>query len=320
MRIAPLHAALGRVRLDGAIFLRAEYTEGWAYQSPPARDLADMLRPGRQRLVLFHIVAAGSCWVALGDGQQHWARQGDVIVLPYGDQHAMGGATDADRVPIATLLAPPPWVDFPVIHHGGGGRRSDIVCGYLDADDPLFDPRLRALPPVFVVRPSGAAAGWVQASIAYALEQSAAATTSGSVVSTRLPELLLVEVLRIHLASAPAADHGWLTALRDPVLAAALALLHQAPDRKWTVGDLASAATVSRSLLDERFRQVLGRPPIRYLTEWRLHVAKELLATTDLPVTAIARRAGYDSGEAFSRAFKRAVGRAPTHWRADRRG
>jgi AraC-like DNA-binding protein len=316
MSAGALDRALEGVRLDGAIFLRAEYTDGWAYQSPPAQQLAELLRPGRQRLILFHIVAAGSCWVALADGNRYLARRGDVIVLPYGDQHTMGGAGDAPVVPIATLLDSTPGIEFPVIQYGGGGPRTDIVCGYLDADDPLFDPRLRALPPVFVVRPSGSAATWVQASITYALEQSTPSAAASSAVTTRLPELLLIEVLRIHLATAPAADHGWLAALRDPVLAPALALLHQSPDRKWTVTDLAATTAVSRSLLDERFRQVLGRPPIRYLTEWRMHTAKELLATTTLTVAAVARRAGYDSEEAFSRAFKRAHGQAPAHWRA----
>jgi AraC-like DNA-binding protein len=70
-------------------------------------------------------------------------------------------------------------------------------------------------------------------------------------------------------------------------------------------------------VLDDRFRQVLGRSPIRYLTEWRMHLATELLATTDLAVATIARRVGYESEEAFSRAFKRARGRSPSHWRAD---
>ena len=124
-------------------------------------------------------------------------------------------------------------------------------------------------------------------------------------------------MLRLHVATAPAADRGWLAALRDPVLAPALAELHRTPERKWTVADLAAAANVSRSLLDERFRDALGRSPIRYLTDWRLHVAKDLLATTTLGVAAVARRVGYDSEEAFSRAFKRAYGRAPAHWRAE---
>ena len=77
-----------------------------------------------------------------------------------------------------------------------------------------------------------------------------------------------------------------------------------------------SRAAVSRSLLDDRFRTVLGRSPIRYLTEWRMHLAERALATTDISVVAIARRVGYDSEEAFSRAFKRARGLSPSHWRA----
>jgi transcriptional regulator GlxA family with amidase domain len=128
--------------------------------------------------------------------------------------------------------------------------------------------------------------------------------------------MLLVEVLRQHLATAPAADRGWLAALHDPVLQPALAALHAAPEQKWTVTELARAAAVSRSGLDERFRQVLGRSPIRYLTEWRMHLADDLLTSTDLGVAAIARRVGYDAEEAFSRAFKRHRGAPPAQWRS----
>ena len=103
---------------------------------------------------------------------------------------------------------------------------------------------------------------------------------SPNVIATRLPELVLMEVLRTHLANAPAIEHGWIAALRDPVLAPALAALHQQPGRGWTVAELAAAVATSRSVLDERFRQVLGQSPIRYLTAWRMHLAMELLATT----------------------------------------
>jgi len=106
--------------------------------------------------------------------------------------------------------------------------------------------------------------------------------------------------------------------LRDPVLAPALSLVHATPDHRWTVAELASRAAVSRSVLGERFRLVLGRSPIRYLTEWRMHLAEEFLATTSLGVAAIARRVGYDSEEAFSRAFKRARGLSPSHWKGSR--
>ena len=309
-----LGTALDGLRLEGAIFLRGEYTEAWAYESPTGEMMAAVLRPGRERLVYFHIVASGRCWVSVEGGEPHWADRGDVVVLPYGHQHRMGGEAPATCVDVLELMTPPPWTEFPVVRHGSGGERTDVICGYLDVEDPLFEPSLAALPPIFVVRPTGAAAPWVESSLRYVLE----ATEGGAgdpQLLTRLPAIVLAEVLRLHLATAPAADRGWMAALRDPVLAPALGELHRAPERKWTVADLAAASNVSRSLLDERFRQLLNQSPIRYLTEWRMHVAEDLLATTDLGVHPIARQVGYDAEEAFSRAFKRAHGVAPSQWR-----
>jgi AraC-like DNA-binding protein len=311
----PLRAALEKLRLDGAIFFRAEFTENWAFESP-LKDLTQALRPGAKSMILFHIVAAGRCWIAMPGGERHWANRGDVIVLPYGDDYLMGGAEPAEIVPIMNLMSRPPWDSMPVLEHGAGGERTDIVCGHMYSDDPLFDPAMRAFPPVFVVRvPDGPAARWVASSINYAL-----AVTTDSLPappsSTRLPELLLTEVLRIHLETAPMAEHGWIAALHDRVLAPAMAALHAEPQRRWTVAELASAATVSRSVLDQRFRAVLGLSPIKYLTEWRMHLADDLLRTTDLSVSAISRRIGYESEEAFSRAFRRSHGNSPGARRA----
>jgi AraC-like DNA-binding protein len=312
-----LQDALERLRLQGAIFLRGEYCEPWEYESFTAPETVRVLRPGAERLILFHVVASGTCWVRVGEGERHWARAGDVIVLPYGDQHHMGGTLDAESVPMSRILQPPPWLEPPVIRHGADGARTDVVCGYLHSTDLLFDPELRVFPPVFVVRPpEGPAADWVRAGVQYALQITHAHDGHAEVTEARLPELLLVEVLRLHLASAPAADDGWLAALHDPVLRPALALLHAEPDRRWTVSDLARESAVSRSVLDARFREVLGRSPMRYVTEWRMHVAEDLLVTTDLPVGAIGRRVGYDAEEAFSRAFKRSHGSAPSVWRS----
>jgi AraC-like DNA-binding protein len=305
----------------GAIFLRAEYREAWAYESMSGPDTARILRPGTDRVVLFHVVASGTCWVRVGDGEKHWASAGDVIVLPYGDQHRMGGVEDARTVPLMSIMEPPPWSALPVIRHGPvDGTQTEVICGFIHSEDPLFDPGLRVFPRVFVVRPATpAAAGWVQANIAYALDQAASSPLGPDAVPSRLPELLLVEVLREHLRTAPAVDEGWVAPLHDPVLRPALAELHRAPEHRWSVGELARAAATSRTRLDGRFREVLGRSPIRYLTEWRLHVAQDLLATTDLSIGAVARRVGYDAEEAFSRAFRRAYGQPPGAWRASHR-
>lgn len=318
--VDPLGDALARLTLQGAIFLRGEYTEPWEYESVPGADAAAILSPGRRRVILFHVVASGRAWVEVGDGERHWGNAGDVFVLPYGDTHRMGGSdASLSCTAFGTVLPRPPWREMPVVRLGGGGQATDIVCGYLACDDPLFEPRMQALPPVFVVSPPpGPARDWVRAGVEFALQQTALVTDSQVEAPTRLPELLLLEVLRLHLASAPAADHGWIRAMRDPVLAPALAAIHAAPGQKWSVGLLAREARVSDSLLDERFREVLGLAPIRYLAGWRMHLAEDLLRSSDLPVVAVARRVGYDSEEAFSRAFKRAHGQPPSSWRVQR--
>jgi AraC-like DNA-binding protein len=310
--------ALDRLRLEGAIFLRAEYRDPWSYVSLTGPETAAILRPGTDRVVLFHLVASGTAWIEVDGEARHWASAGDVVVLPYGDQHRMGGTGEAVSVPLDSIMEAPPWTRMPVIRHGGSdGELTNVVCGFLHSEDVLFEPSLGVFPRAFVVRPRDAAsAGWVSANIEYALGQADRSPVGADAVPTRLPELLLVEILRQHLATAPALDHGWLAALHDPVLQPALAAVHGSPADGWTVSTLARRANVSRSALDSRFRHVLGLSPIRYLTEWRMHVARDLLTSTDLGVAAVARRAGYDAEEAFSRAFKRHSGTAPAQWRA----
>jgi AraC-like DNA-binding protein len=311
-----LNSTLEQLRLEGAIFFRAEFTDEFAFESAPLA-FAAALTPRADRLILFHIVAAGTCWVSVDDGVRQWAREGDVIVMPYGGRYVLGGRTPVDAPSMLDLPGPPPWEDIPVVRQGGGGPRTDVVCGYLHSEHPLFDPSMKALPPVFVVRlPEGPASSWVQASIAYALEATTPSDKSPAVLATRLPELVLMEVLRVHLSAEPSGNRGWLVALRDPVLAPALALMHAHPEHRWSVGELATRTAVSRSVLDDRFRQVLGQSPIRYLTRWRMHLAENLLGTTDLTVYDVARRVGYQSEEAFSRAFKRERGQSPAHWRS----
>ena len=320
---AALLEALNRLHVRGAIFLHGRYSEPWAYRSVPKLDAAAILAPGAARVVLFHVVASGRCWVEVEGadwpgrqpGVRHWADAGDVVVLPYGDAHLMGGVEDAELVDMTTLLSPPPWESMPFIELGEGGESTHVVCGYMTCDDPLFDPAMRALPPLFVVRPTGAAASWVRASIEFATGQVTKVADDRFEAPPMLPQLLLVEVLKLHLASAPTSEVGFVTALRDPVAAPAMALIHADPARKWSVADLASAVNVSVSHLDERFRKTVGIPPIRYLTGWRMHLAQELLIGTDLGVASIARRVGYESEEAFSRAFKRQFEVAPSIWR-----
>ncbi|HEX7891314.1 MAG TPA: AraC family transcriptional regulator [Ramlibacter sp.] len=311
-----LSDVLGRVRLASAVFLAGEFSEPWAFRSTDEETLCAIVQPGAQHLVLFHVAVEGRFTITLDSGVTATVNAGDAVVLPYCDVHTMGWPKDTPAVAIASLVPPPPWAAMPVVRHGGGGAPTRILCGYLHCAELLFNPLLRALPPLIHVRPvSEQAAEWRQGSLRYALSQAQGQARPVPALVDRLPELVLVDCLRQYAEELPAGQAGWLGALRDPLLCRALTLLHAQPAHPWTVDTLANQVAASRSVLADRFTQVLGVSPIRYLTQWRMELAAQMLRTeSHLGIAAIADRVGYESEAAFSRAFKRHVGCAPASW------
>jgi AraC-like DNA-binding protein len=308
---------LRRVQLSSAVFLRGEFSEPWAFASTDAATLAAVVSPGARRLVLMHLAVEGSFHIRLQSGESAEAHAGDAVVLPYCDEHSMGFPGDAAPVPIVNLLPAPPWLHYPVVcQTGGGGARTRVLCGYLACEDLIFNPVLHALPRLIHVKSQpGPASEWRQASVRYAMEAKAAGSERSAELLARIPELVLVDCLRQYAMDLPAEQTGWLAALKDPVLSRALVLLHAQPAEPWTVEALARRAAVSRSVLAERFSRTLSVSPIRYLTQWRLQLASDMLRATPLGMAAIAERVGYESEAAFSRAFKRHLGVAPAAWR-----
>jgi transcriptional regulator GlxA family with amidase domain len=132
---------------------------------------------------------------------------------------------------------------------------------------------------------------------------------------SRLSELLLAEAIRAYAASLPDGDAGWLRGLRDPQIGRALALLHRDVAAPWTAESLAAAVAMSRSAFVDRFGDLVGKPPIRYLTTLRLQTARRRLRDLGTPLGRLAPTVGYTSEEAFSRAFKREFGVSPSQWR-----
>jgi AraC-like DNA-binding protein len=305
---------LAHIRLSGALFLRGQYAAPWAFDSPDPSDLVSLLAPGAERLIVFHFIRRGSVWVT-ADGARVDGVAGDVVVLPHGHRHVMGSHDAIEAVPIADLLPAPPWAGVPVCRVDGPGEVSEIACGYFRCDELLFNGVLRQLPAVFRVRPGGATADMLNAAVRYIMEEPSGASRSGGSLQARVPELLLVEALRLFAEAGTSAQ--WLAATGDPVVGRALKLLHEDPTRAWSVDELARAAASSRSVLNERFHQLLGQSPMRYLVSWRMQIAADLLRTTGLKIADIAERSGYGSDVAFSRAFQRHVGTSPAQWRAN---
>ena len=148
------------------------------------------------------------------------------------------------------------------------------------------------------------------------ISEAGAAQPGNTCLFARLTELLFIEVLRRHMAGLPPGAVGWLAALNDPLVGRALQLMHAQPAYPWTVDDLARQCAASRSLLAERFKTLLGQPPMHYLACWRLQLAAQMLRDGVQGIAAIAARTGYESESAFNRAFKRHAGEPPAAWRA----
>lgn len=304
------------IRLSGGIRFRTEYLAPWSIETPPPHQLAVLLQAASQRIVSFHIVAEGTCWVELDGCANKQLSKGDIIVFPYGSSHILSDRPGKPPIPVEDILPPQPWSDMPVLKYGGNGALTQLVCGFLLCDELLFNPFLRTLPvlmhiPVFT-EPT---CPLLETGVRYIIEETLGDRPGSSCLLTRLTELMFVEILRNHMQHISEQPIGWLAALKDSIVGPVLNLLHARPEYNWTVTELAGQVGVSRSTLATRFTQLLGQPPMQYLTQWRLQLAVNLLKSTDAGMAKIATQVGYESEAAFNRVFKRHLGMPPATWR-----
>jgi AraC-like DNA-binding protein len=191
---------------------------------------------------------------------------------------------------------------------GGGGAPTTIVCGSLSFDRASLKPITQLLPNFILMKADQARTLALHNTVQALASEMAEQAPGSEVVATRLAEVLVIQLLRAHIASGPARNKGWLRAVFDPQLGTALSALHDKVNAPWTVESLAEAAGMSRSAFAARFKELLGQTPLEYVTEWRMQKAMQLLQQRDKKLIDIARSVGYESDAAFSKAFKRVVG------------
>jgi AraC-like DNA-binding protein len=194
-----------------------------------------------------------------------------------------------------------------------------MFCGFLGSDDG-FNPLIQALPSVLKIDVrEGTSRQMIEASLKFAAGELMQGRLASSDVLSRLSELLFVEAVRRYASTLEGEQVGWLKGLKDPQIGRSLALIHQDIAKPWSTQTLANEVAMSRSAFMARFAAIVGLPPIRYLTVWRMEMAKLELRETAKAIARIAHVVGYESEEAFSRAFKREFGLSPALWR-ERRG
>ncbi len=296
-----LSDVLSAAGVRGTVAARIEAGESWTWL---ARDISN---------AAFHAVTAGTVWLGLPDQTPIKLQPGDVVLLPSGSEHRL--ASDAESMNRPHRQSEFRQTDGGLVQIGTGPVQAHVLCAHYRYDPAVSIQVLGLLPKVVHIRANhgGGSLGDTVRLLARELAQPQMAT---GVVLNSLVDILLIQLLRVWLASRPIpSEVSWLGVLSDPIIGLAVTKLHENPARAWTMATLAAEVRVSRATLSRRFPAVVGQTPGGYLTRWRMDLAALRLRDSDDSLEDIARDVGYTSVYAFSRAFSRTRAVAPGRYR-----
>jgi AraC-like DNA-binding protein len=310
-----LSEVLRSVRLRGAVFLDGRFTSPWAVSSVVTAEACKPLMSQPSQLIAYHMVIEGKMLLSIDGDPPTLVRAGEIVILPRNDAHVAASEAGLNPVDGYSLVEPSPDGGLLRVKYGGGGAPARLFCGFLGCENSC-NPLIATLPRVLTIDMGEATSkDLVEASLKFAASELVQGRLADSSVLSRLSELLLIEAVRRYADSGGDAHIGWLRALKDPGIGRALALIHQDIAAPWTTESLAQAVAMSRSAFMDRFSSLIGVPPIKYLTSWRMETAMIQLRETARSVAQVGHAIGYESEEAFSRAFRREIGLSPSPWR-----
>ncbi len=294
---------LSRLKLRGRVFCCSELTAPWSM----SLDKSDFAH--------FHVIEEGEAWLMLGRSSVRLGT-GDLIVVPHGKGHVLSDSRNTPPASLKRLMRGRTSNGCHLMRHGGGGARTLMTCGSFRFESSFENPLLAVLPEVIHIRGNqDGVREWLEPTLSMLTWEARNPRSGSQTMIDRLTDIIFVQAVRLWVDSQPAAQAGWLGALRDRQIGTALQLIHREPARDWSVSSLAVNVAMSRSPFAARFTQLVGEPPLSYITRWRMHLAANLLTDDDLTLSEIAERVGYDSEAAFSKAFKRRFGLAPGAYR-----
>ena len=297
----PLGETLHLLRLNGSLYCRSELTAPWGV------DL-----PAFEGHMMFHVITSGYCWLEVEGEEPRLLQQGTLALVPHGNGHCIRSNPTADVEPLFGIPVEQVSDRYEIMRYGGGGELTNLTCGVVSFDHVAGQQLIAQLPKVLQIDTWGDEEGsWLQSTLRFIAREAKELRPGGETVITHLADILIIQAIRKWIDSAPEADQGWLAALRDGHVGKALAAIHREPAKDWTVASLAKEVGMSRSGFSARFTNLVGESAMRYLTMWRMQLARMQLQETSDTLAVLADRFGYQSEAAFCRAFKRMFGVPP---------
>ncbi|WP_119273711.1 AraC family transcriptional regulator [Taklimakanibacter deserti] len=301
----PLSDMLRGLRLDGVDYGRCELKAPWAILMPA------------QEAARFHFIGRNGCWLLTPDKEWIAIKPGDAALLPRGAEHQLASAPGVEPMPLAHYEIAPVSGNIFDVKGGGEGESTLLFCGSLTFNVDRAHPLLKAMPELM----RSCELALSEPAIPHLLEAMACEVTMNRIGSSgilaRLADVLAAGIIRAWVERACGDATGWIAAARNPEVGRVLAQIHLDPSRDWSVEALARLMGASRSGFAERFTEIVGETPARYVAQVRMHQARQWLMRDRMRISVVARKLGYESEASFSRAFKRVIGTAPSNLRAN---
>jgi AraC-like DNA-binding protein len=266
---------------------------------------------GRHEGIKFQAMISGACWLAIaGIDEPIRISAGDCYLLPRGLPFRLASDLALEPVDAMTFLRHPLQGSVRTVNGGGD---CFAIGGHFAFAGKHAEMLLAMLPPIVHLRTESdkATMRW---SVERLMRELREPQPGGTLIAQQLASMMLVQALRLHLNDGAHGAVGWLFALADRQMSAAMSAMHAQPGRRWTIDSLAREAAMSRSTFALKFKRAVGASPMDYLTRWRMMLAADRLANTGAPISELAPSLGYESESAFSTAFKRVMGCAPRHY------
>jgi AraC-like DNA-binding protein len=275
---------------------RLEAGGDWSFRLPQ-RDIIKLVT-----------VLSGGCWMVQADEAPVWMSAGDTFLLCHSPSYTLASDPILPPLEAASVFD---WQQNNIGHYNGS--ETVLLAASFELDTKNAALFIDALPSFFLITTSHPTALTLKKSIE-SLDQELQTSEFGfNLMRQYLAEILLIQFLRAYSMNPSFRDNqvGWLGALDDPKIAAALHLMHNQIDQKWTVASLASSIGMSRSAFSAHFKTCVGMPPLQYLLRWRMQIARKKLIKGER-VSTVAEAVGYASESAFGYAFKKVFGQSPT--------
>ncbi|TFW16647.1 AraC family transcriptional regulator [Massilia arenosa] len=266
---------------------------------------------------LFILVSGAPCLLRRPGGTDLVLNDGDMVILPRAGESHWRSHADAELVTFEEAVRRAQLSGQHIAHVNSRRAGATVLTGAAFwTEDVIVHPVLAALPDtVHLKRDLPGMQRWIAPSLALMQDEIQAHQAGSSAVLRHLSNMLLVQAIRVFIASWPADAPVWLRGMADARLAPAVELMHASPEREWTLDVLAKEAGLSRTAFAVRFKSVTGESPVQYLTRWRMYVAARELRHSTRSMEAISELVGYESAAAFQKAFKRVMRIAPGEYR-----